>query len=145
MKYVDSTSHDWEPDQKLQSQIKIPKMKNTTCRGYNENTPNHKKLMPQFANMATCHLVNNMIFHGMFPSCLKVACISPSCKPNKDLKMFSTYRPISNLNTVQDIMEGVLKDQLNEHIDLNKIITDGNHDCRKITQLYVLKVLWILK
>ena len=83
--------------------------------------------MPTFAALSICHLFNCMIRFGKFPEKLKVARITPLHKQGKPKNDPESYRPISNLNAIEKVIESLLKEQLDYFLENNKIITPNHH------------------
>ena len=57
------------------------------------------------------NLINSTFYHGIFPSCLKLARITPVLKKN-DKKTCSNYRPISSLSFISKIYERAMTNRL---------------------------------
>ena len=109
----------------------IMKQKSTNSKGNDEITPRILKMMPHYSAIAICHLFNNIIRTGIFPSGLKTSRITPLLKPGKVATDSLSYRPISNLNSVEKVIEELLKEDLEEFLENNKIIPENNHGARK--------------
>ena len=62
---------------------------------------------------------------------LKIARVLPILKPKKNRLEKSSYRPISNLNSVEKVFESYLKDELENYFTKNQIIIDNHHGGRK--------------
>ena len=87
--------------------------------------------MPNYSALAICHLYNQILCTGVFPSGLKVSRITPLLKPGKVATDSSSYRPISNLNSVEKVIEELLKDDMEEFLEHNNIIPDNHHGGRR--------------
>ena len=104
---------------------------NTKSTGTNSVSMYVLKQIPSFAAHSICHLFNSIIRTGIYPEDLKVSKILPILKPGKDSLDKSSYRPISNLNVTDKIMEEIMKKQLIEHLENNNIIKDEHHGGRR--------------
>ena len=58
--------------------------------------------------------------------------MTPILKPGKKSRDVSSYRPISNLNIIEKVIEQILKDQLDDFLMKTKVITPNHHGGRKI-------------
>jgi len=69
----------------------------------------------------------------------------PTPKVNETRKC-EEFRPINMLPTYENVLEGVVKQQINEHMDENKIVIDEqfgfrkNHSCE--TALNMIQMDW---
>ena len=81
--------------------------------------------------LAITHLYNHIIETGIYPECLKTSRIIPIEKPGKDKDQLDSYRPINNMHPVDKILESIIKDQLEEFINLQNLIPEKMHGCRK--------------
>lgn len=79
----------------------------------------------RFVNIITC-MVNLSISHGVFPDSEKKAIVKPIPKGNLDFQCLSSYRPVSNLTFLSKVLEGVILQQLNSHLDL----VEGISECQ---------------
>jgi len=75
-------------------------------------------------------LINDSLLVKNFPTKLKISKIVPIYKA-KDKKDVENYRPIGLLNNINKIFEKCILQQMNYHIDFNKIIRDNQHGFRK--------------
>ena len=66
-------------------------------------------------------LINRSFLEGIFPDCLKVAKIKPIHKSGVKY-LTENYRPISLLNTLSKIVEGIIQKKLVNYLDKYKII-----------------------
>ena len=104
----------------------ITKQKSSNAKGNDEITMRIIKTLPQYAAAAICHLYNQMIRVGKFPDSLKIARLTPIRKQGKVATEAASYRPISNLNTVEKIIEQLIKDDLSAFFEKNNVVP-GNH------------------
>ena len=77
-------------------------------------------------------IVNKSISLCKFPAKLKHAVIHPAIKGTQDPQSLSSYRPISNLPFFSKILEYTILDQLQSHLDENKIIPDKQSAYRRL-------------
>ena len=96
-----------------------------------KDKPSHVNSIPIFIYKKLAHIIapiicdifNSSVAEGQFPSCLKVARITPLYKSkNKQLK--SNYRPISLLPFMSKLLEKLLKRRTCEFVDRNDILYD---------------------
>ena len=67
-------------------------------------------------------IINSSLSLGQFPSKMKKAVVKPTIKKeNVDKDVLSNYRPISNLSMVSKLLERVVLEQLNEHLNTNNL------------------------
>jgi hypothetical protein len=67
-------------------------------------------------------IVNFSLCQGVFPQSLKHAVVSPILKNHTlDPDKFQNYRPVSSLPFLAKIEEQAIFDQLNQHLELNKL------------------------
>lgn len=76
------------------------------------------------------HIINCSIANGTVPEELKVARIVPIHKKG-DKTDFANYRPISIVGILSKILEKIIKNQLLEYLERDKIIFDGQYGFRK--------------
>ena len=67
-------------------------------------------------------IVNKSLCSGVFPGCLKQAIVVPLLKKKSlDKNVYSNYRPVSNLAFLSKVIERVVAQRLNSHMDLNNM------------------------
>ena len=59
-----------------------------------------------------------------------MARVIPILKPNKDSNECDSFRPISNVNLIEKVVEHVLREQIQEYLDTENIIPDNHHGGR---------------
>ena len=84
------------------------------------------KKIPRIAAVAITHLFNRIIEIGKFPLILKQAKVIPVLKPGKDYTRMESYHPISNLSTVNKVIERLLKEQLEKYFKDNPLFRKEN-------------------
>ena len=68
------------------------------------------------------HILNTSIKTGSFPSQMKKAVVKPTLKKeNADVDSLSNYRPVSNLSAISKLLERIVLNQLNDHLDTNNL------------------------
>lgn len=73
------------------------------------------------------YIINSCLKLNHFPKIWKHAKVIPIPKPGKPANEVSSYRPISLLSSISKILERVLLNRINEHIEDNNIIP--NQQC----------------
>ena len=67
-------------------------------------------------------IVNKSSCSAVFSNCLKQAIVVPMLKKKSlDKNVYSNYRPVSNLAFLLKVIEGVVAQRLNSHMDLNNM------------------------
>ena len=64
----------------------------------------------------------------------------PIYKKGKDRNILSSYRPITNLNIIEKIIESILKKQIYEFVERNDIIHENMHGSRKRHRIITAKI-----
>ena len=68
------------------------------------------------------HIINSSLQNNTFPGPLKHATITPKIKdPDGDCELYNNYRPISNTAFIAKLLEKAVLDQINRHIDSQKL------------------------
>ena len=109
----------------------ISKSKNTNSSGKDGISMRILKDTQQFSARVITHMFNTIIFKKKYPSILKKAKVIPICKPGKPETEISSYRPISILPTVDKVLQGLMRTQLESYFEGNKIITPEHHGGRQ--------------
>ena len=85
------------------------------------------------------HIVNCSMMQGVFPGVMKNAVVKPTIKKkNADPDILKNYRPVSNLSVLSKLTEKIVLDQLNQHLQSNKLhcpVQSGyrpNHSCETL-------------
>ena len=67
-------------------------------------------------------IVNKSLCSGVFPDCLKQTIVVPILKKKSlDNNVYSNYRPVSNIAFLSKVIERVVAQRLNSHMDLNNM------------------------
>lgn len=77
------------------------------------------------------NIFNRCFELGYFPKCWRFAKVIPIRKPGKDPCLASSYRPISLLSVLSKIFERILHARMEDHCDVNNIITEIQFGFRK--------------
>ena len=91
-----------------------------------------------------CHLFNWSLQHGVVPSLMKAAYITPILKKtDMDTTDAKSYRPISNLSVVSKLLERLVSKQLMNYLRDNQLLPDRQSAYRAFhsTETAVLRVL----
>ena len=85
------------------------------------------------------HIVNCSLDKSVFPSEIKKAVVKPTIKKTTaDAECLKNYRPVSNLPVISKLIEKIVLDQLNQHLETNKLhcpVQSGyrpNHSCETL-------------
>ena len=76
-------------------------------------------------------IINSSFANGVFPKSEKNALIKPTIKNNSDIQNLTSYRPVSNLTFLSKMIEVAALQQLNEHLDMIKILPETQSAYRK--------------
>ena len=80
-----------------------------------------KKLSKELAPILL-HIVNCSLIKSVFPSEIKKAVVKPTIKKTTaDAECLKNYRPVSNLPVISKLIEKIVLDQLNQHLEANKL------------------------
>ena len=67
-------------------------------------------------------IMNKSLFSGVFPDRLKQTIVVPLLKKKSlDKNVYSNYRPVSNIAFMSNVIERVVVQRLNSHMDLNNM------------------------
>jgi exonuclease III len=85
------------------------------------------------------HIVNCSMIQGEFPSEMKNAVVKPTIKKKSaDPDILKNYRPVSNLAVISKLIEKIVLEQLNHHLQANNLhcpVQSGyrsNHSCETL-------------
>ena len=118
----------------------IHKSKPTKSRGNDEVNMFTIKEIPQLVSIALTHLCNTMVRKGVFPSALKTSRVIPILKPGKCSKDLKSFRPINNMNAIDKLIEEIMKTQLTDFVETNKIVNINMHGSRKNYSIVTAKM-----
>ena len=85
--------------------------------------------LPIFSVVLT-HTMTSSVMILKLPEVLKISRVLPILKPTKNPLQKSSYRPISNLHTMEKVFEQHVKKELEQYFYGNKIIVDNHHGGR---------------
>ena len=108
----------------------IIKMKSSNAKGNNEITSRLLKQIPHYAALAITHLYTHICRTGKFPDVLKIARLTPILKQGKPSTDPDGYRPISNLNTIEKVIEQLMREDIDEFLVENNIVPEHHHGAR---------------
>lgn len=98
----------------------------------------------QYVGFFVCQLVNESMLEGAFPETLKTSLITPIPKKT-NTKKANEHRPINSMPIEEFFLECVVKNQLLEYLETNKIITEyqsayrKKHSCESALNLIIFK------
>ena len=123
----------------------ITNMKTSKATGFDDLNSFIIKEIPHITSVWMTHLINCIVRKSRFPQVFKITRIMPICKPKKSSMNKNHYRPISNLNVLEKIVEQHIKEELTEYIERNNIILDEHHGGRKGKSNLTAKAMTDLK
>ena len=88
------------------------------------------KEIPIFISTVVAHLFNRIVETNCFPQALKTARILPILKTGKDPLKQESYRPVTNVNTVEKLVQQLFKRQIDKYLTENEIFPDEHHGGR---------------
>ena len=104
----------------------------------NRNKPQGPSALPPWAlkdavsvvNKHLCFIINECINNSTFPEILKTADVTPIYKKN-DPEEPDNYRPISITPCISKVIENLIKEQLTEYLQKNKLVSRSQNGFRK--------------
>jgi hypothetical protein len=105
----------------IENIIKSLKPKNSS--GYDGISTKLVKICSPFISSPLAHICNKSLSSGIFPHRLKYAIVKPLFKKG-DKSKISNYRPISTLSSFSKILEKVMYNQLQEHLNKYGILAE---------------------
>jgi hypothetical protein len=109
----------------------VKKLKNNKAPGPDKITNRLIKKLPKRGLDYIQFIINSCLRLNYFPTTWKAASVIPIPKPNKNRTDPASYRPISLLSSISKILEKVMLNRLQRHIDHHKIIPDEQCGFRK--------------
>lgn len=100
----------------------IASLKNTKAPGSDNVNNQHLKQLPIVAVESLHNILNACLRIGYFPRTWKISKLRCVCKPGKKPTSVNSYRPISLLSSISKILERIMLDDMNDHIEANNII-----------------------
>lgn len=89
------------------------------------------KNLPMKGIQKLVDIFNACLKLGYFPNEFKKAKVIPIAKPGKNVKLPSSYRPISLLSNIGKILEKLLLSRIQQHTETNNIIPEEQFGFRK--------------
>jgi hypothetical protein len=121
----------------IENIIKFRKPKNSS--GYDGIPTKLIKIISSFISSPLTHICNKSLSSGIFPDHLKYAEVKPLFKKG-DKSKISNYRPISILSSFSKVLEKVIYNQLQEHLNNYGILAEqflGLGVILRQTKLYI--------
>lgn len=81
-----------------------------------------------------CDIINESLTSGVFPDSLKISTVIPAPKVSRSIKC-EDYRPINMLDTIEKLVETIVKNQMVEFLEKNNILANeqsgyrAKHSC----------------
>ena len=122
----------FKPIKVYEAYERVDKSKSTNSSSKDGITMRILKDCPQFTSRVITHLYNSIIHTNTYPSILKISNIVPICKPGKDSDNITSFIPISILATVDKLIQGILKDQMEDYFETNNYIPNQHHGRHKL-------------
>ena len=82
-----------------------------------------KKLSP-FIIPHIMHLIDRVIYTGIYPECLKNSKITPTIQSDKPYDKIDSYWPLDNLNSIHKLIQQHINTELINYLDTNTIILE---------------------
>jgi len=102
---------------------KIKKMKSSSAPGFDGISANLLKKLSNILSIPLSILFNLSISSGKVPKAWKRAIVVPVYKKGES-KIPTNYRPISLTSIVSKLMEGIIKDSIIRHCNVNNLLSD---------------------
>ena len=103
----------------------IRRLKSKKTPGQDELRNIVLKRLPRKAHIFLAKIFSACIRLGYFPTVWKHAVVTAIPKPNKDSSNPSNYRPISLLPTLSKLLERVILNRIEQHLENTRIIPDA--------------------
>lgn len=110
--------------------VVLKMLNNNSAPGPDGFTAHFLKQIGHNVILPIVHIINCSLTSGSMPVEFKVARIVPVYK-KWNIKEFSNYRPISLVGLLAKILEKIVKNQLLEFLEHNKIIFEGQYGFRR--------------
>jgi hypothetical protein len=104
--------------------LTISRLKNSNSPDFNNFTNNIFKTHIKSLALPIANLINKSVSEGIFPSCLKIAKVSPLYKQSGNSKDPNNYRPLAENSLLGKCFEDFILDKLTSHLSKNKVIDD---------------------
>lgn len=104
----------------------IQALPNNSSPGYDGITSSFLKQHKSFFSSYLSKSINRMFETGIFPTCLKIATVTPVFKKGSKSDR-KNYRPISVLPYFSKVFETTIKNRLLEHLQQNNLISEKQY------------------
>jgi hypothetical protein len=105
----------------IENIIKSLKPKNSS--GYDEISTKLTKICSPFISSPLAHIFNKSLSSGIFPECLKYSIVKPLFMKG-DKSKISNYIPMTILSSFSKVLEKVMYNQLQEHLNPYGILAE---------------------
>ena len=109
----------------------IEKLKNSEACGHDDVSTNALKEMKYSLAPSLAHIINLSFEQGKFPKFWKIAKIVPLYKNSGEKTDQTKYRPIALLPVFSKVIEKVVAEMLNKHLEDNLLFSDKQHGYRR--------------
>ena len=109
----------------------IESLKASDACGPDDISTNCLKEIKDIIAAPMAHIVNLSLESGIFPKIWKTAKTVPLFKNNGDRTNSKCYRPIALLNSLSKILEKIVGDRLNHHLESWRLYSDKQHGYRR--------------
>ena len=123
----------------IENIIKLLKPKNSS--GYEGISTKLIKLSSLFISSPLTYICNKSLSSGIFPDHMKYAVVKPLFKKSDNSEV-SNYRPISFLSSFSKVLEKVMLNQLQNHLNNYKILAEEQLVLDLISQQIMPYISW---
>lgn len=109
----------------------IKKLKNKKAPGIDQINNQLIKKLPSRGIQYLLFIINACLKYSYFPDRYKTAKIIAILKSSKNPSFPSSYRPISLLCVISKLLERIILNRLNKHLDAHNIIPEEQHGFKK--------------
>ena len=108
----------------------IEHLKNSDACGHDDISTNAMKQMKYSIAPSLAHIINLSFSQGKYPRIWKMAKIVPLFKNNGEKTDQTKYRPIALLPVFSKVIEKIVSEKLNNHLESNLLYSDKQHGYR---------------
>ena len=109
----------------------IDKIPNSTAVGHDDLNNKFIKKIKHTIAPYVAHLINTILYTKIYPQIYKITRILPLSKPSTDTNFIENFRPVSNICSIEKIIEHYFLFHLEIFFDINKLFNDNLHGGRK--------------